>query len=98
MSDTPGGADWIQASDRLWYPPEQIVGWERRADGKWYEVDNAAAHDISIPAVGDPEAAAEGTPPPPDAQRPVMTLTTGGSRSKPLSHWEMRRWARRCAR
>lgn len=98
MSDTPRGADWIQASDRRWYPPEQIVGWERREDVKWYEVDYAAAPDISIPAVGDPEAAAEASPPPPDAQRPVMTLTTGGSRSKPLSPSEMRRWAWRGAR
>lgn len=61
MSDTSGGADWIQANDGKWYPPEQMTGWEQRDDGKWYEVPGPVEPPAGEPADDGPAAAPEPT-------------------------------------
>jgi len=35
MSDTPAGADWWQASDGRWYPPEQHPNYRPPAPPQW---------------------------------------------------------------
>jgi hypothetical protein len=45
VSDTSQGANWWQASDGKWYPPEsraiqQEAGWWQASDGKWYMGDH----------------------------------------------------------
>lgn len=70
MSDTPGGDDWVVASDYRWYPPEQMAatGWTLGEDGKWY-----------APPDDDPTNDAGVADPPPPSTPPVFGPTPAGA-------------------